>query len=179
MRYMKSLAEILGRSDDKSEEVYTTDQKKRKARSNKGRYTRNKGVFSFINLMQSWDSIVGDFMAQNTIPLKLKKNVLYVSTKHSIFAQELGFLSQDIIRKIDETFPDFKGEIKNIKFLHSMATQKMFEGQPKPNDTKVPFKKLHPQSPQYKQRKKECLELLADIEDEEVKQALMDFMLEQ
>jgi len=92
MNDLKMLYDILGR-DDTKEEVYTTDQKKRYWRSQKGQYSKTKGLFNFLQLIKDWESIVGPMMAKNTVPLKVKSKTLFISTKHAIFAQELGFLT--------------------------------------------------------------------------------------
>ena len=174
MKKFLSIADILA-NEQSPEEVYTTDKKKRYWRSQKGYYTKSDGVFSFIHLMQKWPEIVGDFMAANTLPLKIKQKTLFISSKHSIFAQELGFLAPKIIEKINDAFPSFEGGIQRIKFVHNdfQAVQQTHTKQ-----TQAPSKpKLHPHSPQYKILVKKADELIADIEDEDVREALKKFIL--
>ncbi len=170
---MKTLGDILAQSNQ-DEELYTTDQKRRYWRSKKGYYTKTEGVFSFIHLIQNWRSIVGDFMGENTLPLKIKQGTLIVACKHSIFAQELGFLSPQIIEKIHQTFPSFQG-IKKIKFTHNDFLNH-FEQKEKAQKTQEE-KKLHPYSPEYKQLVKKAEELTEDIEDPDVKEAIKNFYL--
>ena len=118
MENFKSISEILSNKGNK-EELYVSDQKKRKWRSNKGLYTKNKGTFDFIHLIKQWDQIVGKMMADNTIPLKIYKSSLIISAKHPIFAQELGFLAPMIIEKIHASFPELKSKVSKIKFSNS------------------------------------------------------------
>ena len=170
---IKSLADILAKNTQ-DKEVYTTDQKKRYWRSQKGYYTKNEGVFSFIHLIQNWQEIVGDFMGQNTLPLKIKQGTLFVACKHSIFAQELGFLSPQILEKIHTKFPSFN-HIKRIKFSHNDFQAHFQES---PSKVKEPKKNaLHPYSPEYKALVKKAQAITEDIEDPEVKQAIMNFYL--
>lgn len=170
---MKSLADILAQNT-KDNEVYTSDQKKRYWRSQKGYYTRNEGVFSFIHLIQNWQIIVGDFMGQNTMPLKIKQRTLFVACKHSIFAQELGFLAPQIIDKIHEKFPSFN-QIKKIKFTHNDFQAHFKEKEQKEQGSNK--EDLHPFSPEYKARMKKAESLTEDIEDQDVKQAIINFYL--
>lgn len=172
MKNIKSLADILAQPDSQ-DELYTSDQKKRKRRAKRGYYTKKDGVFSFINLIKKWDLIVGEFMAANTIPLKIKNKTLIVSTKHSIFAQELGFLTPEIIQKINQLFPDLEGQVKSIKYLHS----NIFEPSQERNETPQRTRKLHPQSPEFKQLKKKAQTLTQDFEDAEVIAAIEKFIL--
>ncbi len=175
----KPLYEILGH-DDQEKELYVSDQKKRKARSLKGPYSRTPGLFNFLQLIKSWEDIVGTLMAQNTIPLKIKNHTLYISTKHAIFAQELGFLAPMIIEKIKKTFPDIDENLSKVKFAHSNLTSDQFahsthKAGPKPQKNKS--SSLHPFSPAYLEKKSQAAKLFQDIDDPEIKKILTDFML--
>ena len=64
MSNLKPLIDILGH-DDETQELYTSDQKKRYFRSQKGPYSRQKGLFNFLQLIKEWEVIVGKLMAQN------------------------------------------------------------------------------------------------------------------
>jgi hypothetical protein len=180
MSDLKPLFDIFGRDDDKKE-VYVSDQKKRYWRSQNGRFSRTKGLFNFLQLIKNWEAIVGKMMAQNTIPLKIKGQTLFISTKHSIFAQELGFLTPMILEKVKVQFPELENEVNKIKFLHSNLTSQeftdnlraeSFAGKPKKKK-----KKLHPFSPEFLAKKSKAESYFDDIEDEEIKKMLTDFML--
>lgn len=177
MKKMKSLADLLGRAQN-TEELYTTDQKKRETRKSKGYYTNSETTFDFIFLLKSWEEVVGELLAKNSLPLKIKYNTLYICTKHAVFAQEMGFLSQEIIQKIEAKFSGLKGKIKKIKFLNN---EKVFNFKEDQKFEKLtPEKKrpsLHPFSPEYKHRQFKANELFQDIEDEEVRLALKNFYL--
>ncbi|MCE5329783.1 DUF721 domain-containing protein [bacterium] len=52
-------------------------------------------------LFNHWEEIVGQEIAKNSRPKKLKDKVLFVSTVNPIWASELSLMSQDIIKKIN------------------------------------------------------------------------------
>lgn len=177
MKNLKPLHDILGRDDNKKE-IYSSDQRKRSRRAQKGYYTQSKGLFSFIHLIKEWEQIVGKMMAQNTIPLKIKSHTLFISTKHSIFAQELGFLIPVIIEKIQERFPDLVGKITKIKFLHSnYSSNQFFQEKKSLNNKKESKPSMHPFSPEFMAKKSKAEKLFNEIEDPEIKKMLTDFML--
>jgi hypothetical protein len=180
MKHFETLAEIMSK-DSKTEELYTSDQKKRTWRSNKGRYTQNKGTFDFIHLIKNWEEIVGKMMASNTIPLKIAYKSLIISAKHPIFAQELGFLAPMIIEKIHTQFPELKEKITKIKFSHSNISSTQFSNDSNLAAAKkkkvIKKPKLHPYSPEYQQLKVKAGQLFSDIEDEEIRKMLTNFLL--
>lgn len=177
---LKSLYEVLGHDDEK-QELYTTDQKKRYWRAQKGQYSKTKGLFNFLNLIKNWEEIVGKMMANNTIPLKIRSKTLIISTKHAVFAQELSFLAPEILKKVKSKYPELESKLENIKFIHSSFSAKEYnlssplkESVAKPREKKT----LHPYSPQYKERKFKAEQYFKNIEDPEVKELLINFMME-
>ena len=176
MKHLKSLSDILNKYNDE-EEVYTTDQKKRQYRKNKGYFTRGQGTFSFINLIKSWEEIVGKLLADNSIPLRIKSNTLFISTKHQIFAQEMGFMNEMIIEKIHQEFPELKHQVTKIKYINNEFTLQDFNHPQIEEEVKTEKRPLHPYSPEYKKRVFEANHLFEDIDDEEVKQALIKYYL--
>lgn len=177
MSEFKSLASILSSSAQK-EELYASEQKRRYYRSKKGHFTKNAGTFDFIHLIKNWESIVGPLMAKNTIPLKIKYKVLYINSKHSVFAQELGFLSPQIIEKIEKMFPSLLGKISKIKFSFSQLSSDQFtQGKKMIQSVKETKPKLHPYSPEYQKIKSHAKMMFSEIEDEEVRDALTRFLL--
>ena len=157
-------------------------KKKRTWRSQKGQFSRNKGIFNFLQLIKDWEGIVGKMMAENTVPLKIKSKTLFINTKHAIFAQELGFLAPEILKKIKTQFPELSQQVDKIKFSHSTYSAQTFNQQIKKAQIKAPPGKvkkntLHPYSPAYKVKRQKADEYFDHIEDPEVKQMLIDFML--
>lgn len=178
MSKIKALYEVLGR-DDTQKETYLSEQKKREKRAQKGWYSRKKGLFNFLQLIKAWEEIVGNFMAQNTIPMKIKNKTLIISAKHPIFAQELGFLAPQIILKIKNSFPDLDDEIRNIKFVHNDFSSEQFlkSEKNKNSDKKILRPSIHPFSPEFRQKKANAQIIFSDIEDEELKNQLINFYL--
>jgi phosphoenolpyruvate synthase/pyruvate phosphate dikinase len=178
MKKMKSLAEILS-SSKSDEEVYSSENKKRFWRAKKGYYSRDPHLFDFIHLVKSWEAIVGKMLAENTVPLRIKNNDLYIATKHSIFSQELGFMGPMIIEKIEHMFPAFNGKIKKIRFTHSNYSSDEFnelKGQ-KVQNQKEKKPAPHPFDPKFRARKMEVEEMFKDVEDDEVRKLLISITL--
>lgn len=178
MNSLKSLKEFLA-SDQKlaEKEVYITDQKQRYYRQKLGHYSRENDCFDFIYLVQNWEDIVGAMLASNTIPLKIKNGQLIVLTRHAIFSQELGFMSPVILEKIAQRFPQFKNQVKKIKFVTSENYFNI------PVEKEVHKEKFihrpHAFSPQYQQKKLMAQKEFADIEDEELKELLISLYLQE
>lgn len=61
---------------------------------------------------KSWNAIVGEHVAQNSVPIKVENGVLYVSVKNSVWRQELSMRKPQILKKIEEEFG--RGIIRDI-----------------------------------------------------------------
>ncbi len=178
MKNIKSLAEILS-SSNSDEELYISENSIRKKRAQKGYYSRQANLFDFIHLVNKWETIVGKMLADNTIPLKIKRSTLYILTKHSIFSQELSLMSQMIIQKIEEAFPYFKGQIKKISFSSGNFSSEEFNKikVDKNRETKPVKEQPHPFDPKFRARKRQLEEMFADVEDEEIRNLLINIAL--
>ena len=181
MNKMRSLSEILSKDDD-SEELYRSDQYRRKKRAGLGGFTKTGHGFDFIHLVKNWEQIVGKMLSQNTIPLKIKNSQLFILTKHAVFSQELSFMDQMIIKKIEDSFPIFQGRIKKIRFstgnfsseeFNSAQKEKLNQDQKNLNKKNI----QHPFNPKFRQKKAHAQSLFADIEDEEIKDLLIKVYL--
>jgi len=60
-----------------------------------------------------WQNIVGDLMAIHSIPDRIFKNILFISVNHSVYANEISFMKELIIKEINEVFGS--NEIKDIR----------------------------------------------------------------
>jgi len=179
MKEYKSLAEVLSSSNEK-EEIYQSETLKRKYRANNGKYTKIPHMFDFIHLVKGWEDIVGKMLSENTIPLRIKNQQLYILTKHSIFSQELGFMAPLIIEKIDKMFPSFNGKIKKIRFSHGKFSSEEFNMM-KANTQKKEVQekeKPHPFDPKYRMRKIQVEKMFEDIDDGEIKDLLISITLQ-
>jgi hypothetical protein len=178
MTKMRTLAEILSKDDD-SEELYHTDQQWRAKRASWGRFTKVAHTFDFIHLVKNWKDIVGAMLSENTIPLKIKNNQLYILTKHAVFSQELSFMEQMIIQKIEETFPNFKGKIKKIRFSTGDFSSEEFNNVQKQHEKQTSQKPKEPNrfDPNYRKKLMHAQKLFSDIEDEEMRELLIQAYL--
>ncbi len=72
-------------------------------------YIKNKDLAKKINhhkLFSYWASIVGNDIALHAKPKMLRNKVLYVSAANPVWATELGMMSQEIIKKINDFLAD-------------------------------------------------------------------------
>lgn len=62
---------------------------------------------------KSWNTLVGEQVAQSSVPVKVENGVLYVSVKNSIWRQELSMQKPQILKKFEERFG--RGVIRDIR----------------------------------------------------------------
>jgi hypothetical protein len=56
-----------------------------------------------LKIHEAWAGIVGEKMVENAVPWAMKNKVLLVHVTSSIWIQELHFLKDDLIMKINQT----------------------------------------------------------------------------
>lgn len=172
----KKLNEILS-TPDKTKEIYLTDKYRRNQRKGKGHYSKDEQVFDFIYLIQSWEKIVGKMLCQNTRPLKIIDKTLFIMVKHPIFAQELKFMTQMIVDKIIEYFPNLKQNIARIKFINSEAFFKPLKDI-SDQENKLPPPSMHPFNPAFQMKKAHASKLFDDIEDDSLREIFISLYLQ-
>lgn len=64
-------------------------------------------------VFRSWNTLVGEHVARNSVPVKVEKGVLFVSTKNSVWRQELTMQKPQILIRIEERFG--RGIIRDIR----------------------------------------------------------------
>jgi hypothetical protein len=133
-------------------------------------------TFDFLDLIKKWPQVVGPKLALVTSPLRLRQDSLFVMTKHSVYSQELSFLSEQIKTEIFKVLPELKPVIKKLVF----QTQENFFDQKKQSTEVTPemAAKLHPQSPKYKLLKAEADRLFKDTEDPELRAMLISLFIQ-
>lgn len=172
-----SIAEFLSGSTD-SKEVYLTDQKKRLKRKNRGYYSRQNGCFDFIQLINSWEDIVGALLAKNSIPRKIHNGTLYIITKHPVFTQELTMMGPEIIKKISEHIPYLKDRLKKVKFTNADFSFEEFQKDKSSDDNNEKLSAAnHPFSPHFKAKQQKANAMFDDIEDPELKEILIHLFI--
>jgi hypothetical protein len=133
-------------------------------------------TFDFLDLIKKWPGIVGPKMAPVTSPLKLKQDSLFIITKHSIYSQELSFLSEVIKKEIFKVLPQLRPIINKLVF---QTQEKFFEQQKKAEEArKLTVQRIHPQSPQYKLLRLEAERLFKDIPDQELKEMMISIYIQ-
>lgn len=134
-------------------------------------------TFDFLELIKKWPKIVGEKMCQVTSPLKIKQDSLFIVTKHSIYSQELSFLSEEIKKEIFKVLPELKPVIKKLSFQtqESFFQQREIQGQKEALNAPP---KLHPQSPKYKLLKLEAERLFSGVDDPELKEVMISIFIQ-
>ncbi|GAB4020599.1 MAG: hypothetical protein Fur0010_23270 [Bdellovibrio sp.] len=138
--------------------------------------------FDFIDLIARWSEIVGNHMADHSIPLKLTNKNLTLLTDHPTYSQSLKLLEQMLIEKIEKIFPELFGKIQKIQF---QVNSQFFKETKAAHVSHIPLRKeaapetqLHPQSPEYKKLKKEAEAALLEIQDPEIKNSLISIFIQ-
>lgn len=148
-------------------------------------YAPKKGLgsvdlFDFLDLVNSWDQVVGPRLSQFTIPLKLKSKSLTILTSHPVYAQQLKYMESEIIKSIGNVLPATLGHISKVFFQvdNKYFTEKKAKSIQKEVVKKEVENRLHPQSPEYKAIMQQAAVEFHDIEDEELKQSLMSIFFQ-
>ncbi len=89
-------------------------------------------------IIENWSEIVGQSIAQNTEPSKLRGGVLYVKVRTPIWMQQLQFLKETIINKINQKIKDaglndlrfFIGQIELSSEGHFDKTPRIVQEKP-------------------------------------------------
>lgn len=78
---------------------------------------------SFIieDIRSRWSDIAGEIIASHSIPDRIFKNILFISTDHSVYASELTMMKDAILERIRREIPaaqinSIKMEIKKLKW---------------------------------------------------------------
>ena len=69
---------------------------------------------AFIRIWKLWDEVVGSAIAAQARPAAFKNGELLVYTTHSVWLQQLQFLRQDILRKLNARCGD--PLVRELKF---------------------------------------------------------------
>ena len=172
---MKGLSDLLKQFVPQSAQHYDKSSK------SKAREQVASEVFDFLALVKQWEGIAGTKLAKHTVPIKNSQGVLTILTDHPAYGQELSFLQQALIKKIENVFPSLKGKIKRLLFQNdpTFFKQKVESYQKMAQLSKeASAPRFHPQSPEYKNAKKQALEIYAHITDEEMRDALVSLHIQ-
>jgi len=176
---MKGLADLLQQFGDISSQVGD------KSAKSQSRSMQAGEVFDFLSMLKKWPEIVGPKLAEHTLPVKQSRGTLTVLTDHPGYGQELSFLQQPLIRKIEKFFPAIKGKITRLLFqddpmFFKTKMEMMQKLSPKVSEPEKIQNaiKYHQHSPEYKAVKKEAESQFEHITDEEVKKSLVSIFIQ-
>ena len=80
--------------------------------------------YEILEIIRNWEEIAGRSLASHSLPEKLRKNILWVNTDHSVFAQQIQELSNKILQKVREQLGIKINQIRTkIMFLQWNASQ--------------------------------------------------------
>ncbi len=117
--------------------------------------------FDFFGLIEAWRDIVGEMLARESIPLRLKNRTLFILTRHPAFADNMKYMEKILLQKIAERFPVAAPMLDKIAFE---SNEVFFQEKARPFlKPKAPT--LHPHSPEFKRLKAEAEKLFADVSD--------------
>jgi hypothetical protein len=117
--------------------------------------------FDFFALIDAWRSLVGDMLANESLPLRLKNRTLFILTRHPAFADNMKYMERVLLKKIHERFPATRSMLEKLAFESNEA---FFKEKARPLVKPKPAT-LHPHSPEYKKLRAEALALFHGLED--------------
>jgi hypothetical protein len=129
----------------------------------------NKGIEQ-AKAIAFWNDIVGDNIAKNAKPFRVRKGILYVAVRSSVWASELQMMEPEIRKKINEYLNN--DVIKELRFYPPRYREIFRED--------VEFKINKEQTPQVKKLTKEIKrnidEISSQISDTKLKEAFKKVM---
>ncbi len=130
-------------------------------------------------LIKQWPFVVGEKLAQVTLPLKDRRKTLLILSSHAIYSQELKFMEMAILDKIFSLLPKFKRKIQRMSF---QTNESLFEEKKKQFSHVIEKKEkdsctIHPQSPEYKIYKKEAENISLNIDDRELRDLVISLYI--
>jgi hypothetical protein len=142
--------------------------------------------FNFLKLIESWPLIVGERLAENTIPLKNKGKTLTILTNHSAYSQQLKMMEEVLKKKIFEHFPQLRSSLKSLQFQTSSRhfdeeakeLKEKSKSAPKIKTSVETKLKIHKYSPEYKKLSKEADDEFQELEEGEFKDSLKSIFIQ-
>lgn len=129
----------------------------------------NKGIEQ-AKAIAFWDDIVGDNISKNAKPFRVRKGILYVAVKSSVWASELQMMEPGIREKINEYLNN--NVIKELRF-YPPRYREIFR-----KDVELKINKE--QTPQVKkltkEKKRKIDEISSQISDTKLKEAFKKVM---
>ena len=117
--------------------------------------------FDFFGLIDAWRDLVGEMLARDTLPLKLKNRTLFILARHPAIAANMKYAEQVLLQKIHQRFPPTQKMLERIAFE---ANEVFFQEKARPF-LKPRAPELHRHSPEYKRLRLAAEKLFQEITD--------------
>lgn len=80
----------------------------------------------FCHLLRCWRQVVAPPIAENTRPLSISRNILWVATSSSVWAQTLSLQRHQILTKLNAALPE---PLKDIRFSPAQWHDSRFQAE--------------------------------------------------
>jgi predicted nucleic acid-binding Zn ribbon protein len=77
-------------------------------------------------LEQQWSEVVGDTIAENTVPCAFENGILHIWVKHPVWMQQLSFFQDEIRQKVNKHVG--RSWAKKVRFTLSRRAASTSEG---------------------------------------------------
>lgn len=135
--------------------------------------------FDFLSLVRQWKIIVGDKLAERTMPQGIYREQLVILTNHPAFAEQMSFMEKALLEKVFKAFPSLNGKLKKITFKYdSRKFDQQLEMLDKITKKTEIAKVIHPLSPQYRELRKKALQLFDHVEDEQTREQFISIYIQ-
>lgn len=141
-------------------------------------------AFDFLALIHAWPEVIGQRLAQNTIPLKNTRRTLTILTNHPAYSEQLKFMEVQLLQKIKKRFPSLQNSLRTLYFKTDSTffhKQKVLAEERSSGD-KVHQEKMdkafHKFSPEYRRLKKEADLEFENIESDEMREKLISIYIQ-
>lgn len=74
-----------------------------------------KTDFSIETLRKEWSETVGPILSVHTVPQKLENEILFISSDHPVFSNDIVMMKGDIIEKISSLYGERIRDIRVMK----------------------------------------------------------------
>jgi len=76
---------------------------------------RKQPVLTLLDLVQRWPEVAGERIAAEALPVRLKGTTLFIAVSSATWAQELQFLSPQLLAQLQDMCPQLP--VKKLRFL--------------------------------------------------------------
>lgn len=132
-------------------------------------------TFDFLELIREWPALVGEMLAAQSVPMKLKNQTLFILTRHPIFAEKLSYLQRELLQKLTARFPQLATQVERLAFE---TNESFFIQREEKSTKKAPLPTPHPFDPAYRRARADAEKLFADVTDPAEKERWISLYLQ-